>query len=194
MLEFSIPGQFSVDFPPEFPANQNVYDSDHYTKWPSFTLAQFYWDYKKRTLIFWQDILGTLKMHINIHKVPEAPESDIFDKNQFIAILDKVNRIIYEVPANQNTTESGLILPDNYESVYLKDGVTAIRYVVEGGRSYSDHVVYAMPLNEDHFIVAMFFVMVARDENYKNWYDICRYDINKIMSSFKLAHFSRKKL
>lgn len=188
ILEFAIPGQFSTNFPPEFPANQNVYDSDHYIKWPSFKLAEFYWDYKDRSLLFWQDILGTLKMRINIHKAPAATEGNIFEQNQFITMLDEVNRKMYDVPKNKNSTESGLTLPEKYEPVQLKGGATAIRYTIEGGTTQSDYIAYAIPLNESHFILAIFTIMVARDENDKNWYNTCLNDIEKIMDSFKLSH------
>jgi len=191
ILEFVIPGQFSVDFSQELPANHNVYDSDHYTKWPSFKLAEFYWDYKDRTLIFWQDILGTLKMRINIHKAPSASEGDIFEQNNFISMLDKANRKMHDVPENKNSTESGLTLPKKYEPVPLKGGITAIRYTIKGGTTQSDYIAYAIPLNESHFILAMFTIMVARDENDKNWYSLCLNDIEKIMDSFKLTHPGR---
>jgi hypothetical protein len=188
ILEFTIPGRFSVDFPSEFPANKNVYDPDHYIKRPSFKLAEFYWDYKDRSFLFWQDILGTLKMRINIHKAPTAPKDDIFQQSQFISMLDKVTRNMHDIPDDKSSTESGLKLPETYEPISLKSGTIAIRYTIEGGITQSDYIAYAIPLNESHFILAIFTIMVARDENYKDWYNTCLNDIDKIMDSFKLSH------
>lgn len=190
ILEFSIPGNISADFPPQPPTDQNVYDPEHYAKWPSFLLSEFYWDYKARNLI-WQEIYGTLKMRINVHQAPEQYNKQVLDLDKFPNIIEAVLRDMYNVPSGHNITDTGLELPEKSQRVALKDNTTAFKYTVKGGSNQSGYIAYAIPLNESYFLKIMFTIMVSHSKEDKNWYQYCLQDIDKIINRLSLTSLAQ---
>ncbi len=182
ILTFVLPGAVSREFELTLPADKNIHDQSLYRDWDSFLLANMFWDYKSRKLL-WQNVYGSLNLRMTVHRISAG--DGLSDTQALAQAIEASMRAAYGISPGERQSDSGLRLPEDFKDVDINNRAW-LAFSVRRGNEEPGMLNYAIRLTDTHYLKVSLKVMENYDRAEKNWYEQATGDIRKIVDSLKV--------
>ncbi len=184
-LQFSMPENFSLDFPAEDMVDQvNERDSRLYEKNNNTKLLQRWWDFFEPTFFSKKEV-ATIMMTITIH------QSGVIYKSRldFVKILLNRLELVHKEFNETAQPDFQILYPETYESFFeeVYNQQRWLGYSLEAVNGTSYTATYVMPLDSSHYVEIAFDIGISHNIRMRDFYlkDGQNF-IEKIMSSTAL--------
>lgn len=194
ILYFSIPENFSVDFPADdMIESVDLTDKSLFSNPNKFTLIRRWWDFKDSGF-FTKDI-GTIMMSIYIKEKPEKLNKNLLEP------LGLIGTIINDFKTQgdtKNNNNSGIVLyPDFYEAYSISkfNKNNWINYPVENSENNTHDIFHAITISDNDYVVVHFSFASVNSVDVRSFIEnYGRAFMNEIMNSFDIKYVSGSQL